>query len=195
MRHESFRQAEVKLELQDIWNANTLVREDVMKTPENHQKSPLKNEVDKSSLWIIAEISDSPHILKIKSDWQLEIQLDGGALMLSANGIFDLNINLFGTEERICSTVKPFSTETYQHELRPENAWKDFPLKLIDGNAPEPGRPWSVFYVYLTTPCLDIPPHHLYYAWTWPLDVDQQHVIWMPFFPPKAAFRLDFRKQ
>lgn len=37
---------------------------------------------------------DSPHILKIKSDWQLEIQLDGGALMLSANGVFDLNINL-----------------------------------------------------------------------------------------------------
>lgn len=41
-------------------------------------------------------MEDSPRILKIKSDWQLEIQLDGGALMLSANGIFDLNVNLWG---------------------------------------------------------------------------------------------------
>lgn len=35
MRRESFRQAEVKLELQDILNANTFIREDVMKTLES----------------------------------------------------------------------------------------------------------------------------------------------------------------
>lgn len=51
-------------------------------------------------------MQDSPHILKIKSDWQLEIQLDGGALMLPANGIFNLNINLWGnTEECVCIPV------------------------------------------------------------------------------------------
>lgn len=44
-------------------------------------------------------MQDSPYILKIKSDWKLEIQLDGGALMLPANGISDLNINLWGKAE------------------------------------------------------------------------------------------------
>lgn len=41
-----------------------------------------------------AEIYDSPDILKVKSDGQLEVQLDCGTLVLSANGIFDLDVNL-----------------------------------------------------------------------------------------------------
>lgn len=36
----------------------------------------------------------SPNILKIKSAWQLEVQLDCCTLVLSANGIFDLDVNL-----------------------------------------------------------------------------------------------------
>ncbi len=41
-----------------------------------------------------AEIYDSPDVLKVKSDWQLEVQLDCGTLVLSANGVFDLDVNL-----------------------------------------------------------------------------------------------------
>lgn len=39
-------------------------------------------------------MTDSPDILKIKSDRQLEVQLDCGTLVLSANSIFDLDVNL-----------------------------------------------------------------------------------------------------
>lgn len=39
-------------------------------------------------------MTDSPDILKVKSDGQLEVQLDRGTLVLSANRIFDLNVNL-----------------------------------------------------------------------------------------------------
>lgn len=43
-------------------------------------------------------MSDSPDILKVKSDWQLEVQLDRGTLVLSANSIFDQDVNLMKHE-------------------------------------------------------------------------------------------------
>lgn len=39
-------------------------------------------------------MTDSPDILKVKSDRQLEVQLDCGTLVLPANCIFYLDINL-----------------------------------------------------------------------------------------------------
>lgn len=41
-----------------------------------------------------AGMDDSPDVLKVKSDWQLEIQLDCCTLVLSANGVFDLDVDL-----------------------------------------------------------------------------------------------------
>lgn len=73
-------------------------------------------------------MEDSPHILKIKSDWQLEIQLDGGALMLSANGIFDLNVNLWGKYGRVCLRSSG-SIPTKFQELRPEFRMKGLSIK------------------------------------------------------------------
>lgn len=35
-----------------------------------------------------------PYKGQIKSDWELEIQLDCSTLMISSNGIFNLNVNL-----------------------------------------------------------------------------------------------------
>lgn len=43
-------------------------------------------------------MSDSPNVLKVKSDWQLEVQLDRGTLVLSANSIFDQDVNLMKHE-------------------------------------------------------------------------------------------------
>lgn len=39
-------------------------------------------------------MTDSPDILKVKSDWELEVQLECGTLVLPANCIFDLDVNL-----------------------------------------------------------------------------------------------------
>ena len=41
---------------------------------------------------------NSPHILKVESDWQLEIQLNGGTLVLSADCITNQNVNLGETQ-------------------------------------------------------------------------------------------------
>lgn len=38
--------------------------------------------------------TDSPDILKVKSDRQLEVQLNCGTLVLPANRVFDLDVNL-----------------------------------------------------------------------------------------------------
>lgn len=46
-------------------------------------------------------MTDSPDVLKVKSDWQLEVQLDRGTLVLSANSIFDLDVNLM-KHEGVC---------------------------------------------------------------------------------------------
>ena len=35
-----------------------------------------------------------PYILQVESDWQLEVQLDGGTLVITPDGIFNLNVNL-----------------------------------------------------------------------------------------------------
>lgn len=74
-------------------------------------------------------MQDSPHILKTKSDWQLEIQLDGSALMLSANGIFDLNINLWGKYIGVCLRARePIPTKAHKQELGPEFRMKGLSL-------------------------------------------------------------------
>lgn len=74
-------------------------------------------------------MQDSPHILKTKSDWQLEIQLDGSALMLSANGIFDLNINLWGKYIGVCLRAsEPIPTKAHKQELGPEFRMKGLSL-------------------------------------------------------------------
>lgn len=38
--------------------------------------------------------TDLPDKGEIKADWELEIELDCGALMVSADGILDLNVDL-----------------------------------------------------------------------------------------------------
>lgn len=38
--------------------------------------------------------TDSPDVLKVESGWQLEVQLDCGALMLSADRVFNQDVNL-----------------------------------------------------------------------------------------------------
>ena len=39
-------------------------------------------------------MADSPDVLKVKSDRQLEVQLDCGTLVLSAKSIFYLDVDL-----------------------------------------------------------------------------------------------------
>lgn len=38
--------------------------------------------------------SDLPDKGEIEADWELEIELDCGALMVSADGVLDLNVDL-----------------------------------------------------------------------------------------------------
>lgn len=46
------------------------------------------------------EILHLPSVLKVEPDWKLEIQLDGGTLVLSAKSVFDLNVDLSWNTER-----------------------------------------------------------------------------------------------
>lgn len=41
-----------------------------------------------------SEIQHLPGVPKVESDWKLEIQLDGGTLVLSAKSVFDVNVDL-----------------------------------------------------------------------------------------------------
>lgn len=65
-----------------------------------------------------SEIQHLPSILKVESDWKLEIQLDGGTLVLSAKSVFDLNVdlswNMEGSDEHRgeVSLLKPTSADT-----------------------------------------------------------------------------------
>lgn len=60
-------------------------------------------------MWIKKE---SPDKGQIKADWELEIQLDCGALMVPTNGILDLNVDLHKKETCLAATFLPFNSLT-----------------------------------------------------------------------------------
>lgn len=75
-----------------------------------------------------------PNKGEVEANRQLEIQLNGGTLMVPANGILDLNVNLYGRKERWHAwclgvpTVSPLYHTTHLRPIKRSIAWVENPF-------------------------------------------------------------------
>lgn len=65
-------------------------------------------------------------ILKVESDWLLEINLNSSTLILSLEGVVDLNVNLWAIESAITVVESPGSANFVQGRL--EGLFSNIPL-------------------------------------------------------------------